>query len=380
MSIDYKILLNSAKNIKSVNTDFSVKLELSKTEKPLAESEFNTFVNSADVFNSERESNNTYRIYGSFDFVSILNGIKLDLNSSFLSDYFIKEESSPKTIFNSFKFYLLKPKGFSTYTGSTENMYVREFDILAYPNDFDIYNAGFAKNVFNDQTYIFIIKKNIDINGSNGYERNNIPITELYIYAEYIPSVNESMSNIQWTTSGNTIISTGSTSVISMTDCCLLDMANYNQTIYQTQTNSIKTPFLSGNQSFSIQYSLTWKYNPFIPLKTRILSDELFKVYSGDTSYDLVNSIPEYAYDSGGGNYIWRTIMSQDYINPITFETLNYPFISGCRYLFNHTILSINTDLSDPITFGQFQNMVYNSQTINYAPSSDINNIGKPCL
>jgi hypothetical protein len=376
MDKDYKIVLNSAVNINSVNVDTHVKLELLQIQRNLCESEFNTFVSAADVFNNERETNNIYRIYGTIEYLTLLDGIKLDLSSSPISDYFIQAPNNPKTIFNSFDFYLLKPKGLDFYSGYTNNLYVRQFDIIAYPTDFNVFNAGFSVNVFNDQKYIFIINKDIDINGSNGYERNNVPITELYIYAQYKPSIDESISGVTWTIDSGNTVTTTITSGIIMTDCCLLDMINYNQTIIQTQTNYISTPYISG----ATMYYINWKYNPFIPITTRLLSDELFGVYSGNTSYDLISSIPEYAYDGGGGNYAWRNIQTQDYINPITFETLNYPFINGRRYCFNNFILNINTNNNDLNTNTLFSSLFYTSELINYKPSSDLNNIDQPCI
>jgi hypothetical protein len=350
------------------------------------------------------------------EYMSILNGIKNNLSSASRDDYFIVITGDTKSLLNSFDFYLLRPKDNSAYSGITSSNYIRSFDIIANPSDFDIFNAGFSRNVYGDQKYSFVINADIDNNGY--YERNNMPITDLYIYANYKPNVGETMLGLHWDNNG--IPSTGTTSVFGCTDYCSMIMTGstssaYTQTIIYSQINYIDTPYITtgGTEYFS------WKYAPMIPVKINLLSDELFKlgsnlqmltgtitgitgltgyefnpiqpielgvisgstsnVYSGSTSYDLINSIPEYAYNLGDGRFIWRNILPQGYINPITSVTLSNPFMNGYRYVFSSIIVDMGVNKEVLNTANAFSNIYFNFTSINNKPVSDLNDIGKPC-
>ena len=100
--------------------------------------------------------------------------------------------------------------------------------------------------------------------------------------------------------------------------------------------------------------------------------------------------IPDYAkMIYGDGKYVWRDILPQGYIDPVTNEGVDYPFLNGSRYLFEPIVfdvppnLSRDDDFEHPNTlavFNQIEYYRYASQ-INLTPETedDLNNINDPC-
>jgi len=129
---------------------------------------------------------------------------------------------------------------------------------------------------------------------------------------------------------------------------------------------------------------LQWKYNPFIPLRLRYFTEQAYGANISGTSYEQTSSIPAYAteYPTGGtGNYVWRNILEQGYIDPLTEIGVDYPFVNKKRYLFSTIVLDIVPDLNDANTLAVFSQLKFGAPTeINTTPVvDDINNIGKPC-
>ena len=98
--------------------------------------------------------------------------------------------------------------------------------------------------------------------------------------------------------------------------------------------------------------------------------------------------IPNYAtMIKESGIYVWRDILSQGYVEPLTGVGVDYPFINGRRYVYNQIILSIEPNLSTESfethanTIKVFSEISYlnNSTTSNNNPLTDLDNIGKPC-
>lgn len=98
--------------------------------------------------------------------------------------------------------------------------------------------------------------------------------------------------------------------------------------------------------------------------------------------------IPDYAtmiYNRG--KYVWRDILPQGYVDPITNNGVDYPFFNKRRYLFSPIVFSVipnlNTDpdLEHPNTQLVFTEISYTqyASVIDQTPASDLDNIGKPC-
>lgn len=543
MDKNIEIILGSTKNVDSVNVDNFEKVELSFKPALIQEYNVRNVLSAAEVFDIERNATPIYRIYGSLEYLSLLNGLKAGYQE--LSDFFTPQTTgSYKNIFNSFDFYLVKPSssGYTEiiYTNEIENStnayyiinerfikwndyvsefgvypigwdvsaassgayinkethqmitqvkftlnspdtevnssirlfkdfnpaygdfiietyvdgnnldeetdilsiilyssteeianfntlvggigkkrftvnvssyspitrveiyaratnkiiyvdylrifeqsinknqtygwksYNRQFDIIATPNDFELFKIGFAKNVFNEQRYAFNFNKDIDI--SSYFDELGFPITEIYLYAKYISTGNEEYTYTYWNEDGVTeqkAISYQNTTEV-YGDVIKYVKEQYNQQQLEPQIHYISTPY-NGK-------TLKWSYNPFISLRLQYLSNELSKANTGTTNYDQAISIPIYATKiDNDGNYVWKEILPQGYIDPLTGNGVDYPFINKRRYLFNNLNLTIIPDLTDEHTRNVFNELNIGSTPINIKSIGDINNIGKPC-
>jgi hypothetical protein len=384
MDNKFEILLGSKQNIVSINTDMSGKVELMNKTKEIIEYDINNFLSATEVFYAERAENQIYRIYGRIEYMSLLNGLKNDYYD--FEDFFSPQYSgNSKNLLNSFDFYLVRPS--TGYTNISGNSYSRCFKVIATPNDFELFPVGFSNNLFGEQIYSFNF--NVDIDVSNYYDEFKFPVTELYLYAQYkkVLSPEESLFGMFWSNGGASTKSEILTKTMNVDDIVktlndekICDVITYNKSGFtQTQKYSqyfyIYTPYSSTR--------LVWKYNPFMPIRLRYLTSDLYKANTGSTSYDLVQSIPPYAteYPVNTGNFIWRNIMPEGYTDPLTGIGTNNPFVNKKRYAFSAMIFDISPDLDDLITKNAFSEVWFENNTDSqyFKPITNINNIGKPC-
>jgi hypothetical protein len=388
-----QILLNSAQNIDTVNVDSYNKIELSNKRSLLHEYDVKNVLSATELFNIEREANAVYRIYGKIEYLSLLNGLRANYNK--LEHFFspVYNSTTSKNILNSFDFYLVKAgTGYTHVTsGSSNIMWVRYFQVIATPNDFEIFPAGFANNVYGEQAYAFSFKKDFDV--STYFDDFGFPATELFLYAQYKKptSPTEGLAFTKWSSSG--VISKQTFTAVSLNfgdyvktslnekigDLIEYSKILYLQEQYSPQTFNIITPYLDG---FTLRL-LVWKYNPFIPLRLRYFSEQVSGANISGTSYTQTSTIPIYAteYPDNTGNYVWREILEQGYIDPLSGIGVDYPFVNKKRYLFINIVLDVTPDLNDPNTLNAFNNIKFDTPTeISLEPATDdLNNIGKPC-
>ena len=388
-----QILRHSAQNIRTVDVDTFQKIELSNKRSLVHEYDARNVLSATEQFNIEREANAVYRIYGKIEYLSILNGLRN--NYTKLEHYFSPiYTGNSKNILNSFDFYLVRPyTGFTHVTsGSNDILYVRYFQVIATPNEFELFPIGFANNVYGEQAYSFNFNTDFDV--SDYFDEFGFPATELFLYAQYknasIPT--ENFSFTRWSVTGvpSKILFTPITFNIgdfvrtsineNIGDLIEYSKALFLQEQFSPQTYYISTPYLDG---YTIK-RLQWKYNPFIPLRLRYFTEQAYGANISGTSYEQTSSIPAYAteYPTGGtGNYVWRNILEQGYIDPLTEIGVDYPFVNKKRYLFSTIVLDIVPDLNDANTLAVFSQLKFGAPTeINTTPVvDDINNIGKPC-
>jgi hypothetical protein len=391
MEESLQILLNSAQNINAINVDTYNKIKLSNRRELLYEYEIRNVLSATEVFNLEREANAVYRIYGKIEYLSLLNGLRN--NYTKLEHVFSPQTSNSKNITNSFDFYLVKATtGYTHITGIGSTIeYIRYFEVVATPNEFELYPVGFSNNVYGEQAYAFNFNSDFDV--SYYFDNFGFPITELYLYAQYknasLPT--ETLSATMWSSTGVLSKQTITTKTLNIGDFVesnagnkIGDLIEYSKAEYYQsqktpQTFYIRTAYVEN----SVTKYLVWKYNPFIPFKLRYLSDQIFGANISGTSYEQTSAIPSYAteYPEGTGNFVWRTILEQGYIDPLTGIGVDYPFVNKKRYLFSNIILDIIPDLNDPNTLAAFTKIKYGTPSlINLEPSvDDLNNIGKPC-
>jgi hypothetical protein len=377
-----EILLNSKKNIASVNVDMFEKFELSNNPALINEYDIRNILSATEIFDAEREANDIYRIYGKIEYMSMLNGLKN--NYTKFEDFFSPQPSDSKNILNSFDFYLVKAgTGYTQIiSGASTILYKRYFQVIATQKDFEIYPAGFSNNVFGEQGYTFNFNKDFDV--STYLDNFRFPATELFLYAQYKPTGSEKIFRTEWASNGdvNQIEFTPMTfnvgDYIQSITANISDLIEYSkleflQLQYSPQTFYIQTPYDVGR--------LLWKYNPFIPFRLRYFSSDLNIVNTGTTSYGDSVSIPYYATKLSDGNCIWREILPQGYTDPTTNLGVDYPFVNKRRYLFSVIVFDVVPDLNNYETLNAFSQIWFSryATALNVKPMGDINNIGKPC-
>lgn len=383
-----EIQLPELRNVESVNVDLQEKIVLNNKNSELNEYSIRNVLSATEVFDAEREANEVYRIYGRIEWMSLLNGITPnydELQHFFLPYYYTAQQ----TMLDKFDFYLVKPSTGYTKVEDFSNVYIRYFEVLATPNEIDIFPAAFSKNVFSDQGYVFNI--NIDIDISDSYDEFGFPTTELFLYCQYkksaAPNPAELVSMIKWNPDNANQIEVDLLTTtqfigshltaqngVKISDVVEYDKLNFSQEEFNQQNFIISTPY-DGQR-------LEWEYNPFIPIRLRYLSDSLYQANSGSTNYNLVQSIPNYATSiDSDGNFVWRTILPDGYIDPFTGTGVDNPFINKKRMSFSSIILDTIPNLAHGNTNFVFNEVNFDTPIkIDELPiNDDINDIGKPC-
>lgn len=378
-----EILLNKYKNIASVDVDTYQKIEIENKTSLITEYDIRNALSATEIFDAEREAYDVYRIYGRIEYLSLLN--RLSLSYKDLAAFFTPENTNIKDIFNSFTFYLLKAgNGYTNIAGSSIK-YVRYFEVIATSDNFELYNAGFTKNIYGDQVYAFNFNR--DFNVATYVDNFGFPATELYLYAKYKPSVNgliqpETMSGTSWGTNGTPVKIPIYNTLINVGDRIYGDLIEYSKSLFlqeqlSPQTYYIRTPY---KNSSNVNTYLQWKYNPIIPFRLKYFDSGLSQANTGTTVYEQETSIPYYATKlDDNGNYVWREILPQGYIDPETNLGVDYPFINKRRYLFSAITLDISPDLEDLTTKNAFAEIKFKDpSSLNFKPNN-LDNIGKPC-
>lgn len=382
------IQLGSTKNKNSIDVDTYTNIELSNTQNKILEYNINNILSITEVFEAERQSNETYRIYGGMEYLSLLNGMTKQYNdvSDFFTPYYCDEYSSCdfKNIYDDFTFYLVKPS--VNYTKLNDDVsYVRWFDVVATPQDFNLFNAAYSLNIFGDEKHIFTFNK--DFNVSGVLDDFNMPIVELFLYVVYnISSVENGIEELygsSWTTAtGDTVYNVITPQPLSIGDRIYGDRieytkAEFTQTVKTDMNYKITTPYIYGSN----RRKLWWEYNPLIPFRLRYFSNKLSRDNVNTSSYDQATRIPYYATEmDDNGNRVWRGIMEQGYVDPITGVGVDYPFVNKKRYLFSNISLNIKPDLSDYTTRSVFDEIKFGSPTLdNTNIIGNLNDVGKPC-
>ena len=265
-------------------------------------------------------------------------------------------------------------------------VYRRSFKVLTKLNNFELHKAGYSNNVFNNTRYAYAF--NVDFDVSEYLDGFGMPLTELFLYAQYKPSQNELLRFENWTIDGNVTTNPYTPKVFNVGDILtshlnvvigdLVEFSrpNFYQRLDTQQTFRITTPITQPTET-----NITWRYNPFIPIRLRYFEDYLNVVNMDSDSYEDLESIPNYAFELNNGDMVWRNIMPEGYIDPLTGIGTNHPFVNKRRYNFNSVVLDINPDLNDLATRNMFAQIWFdrNLIPINILPISDVGDINKPC-
>jgi len=384
-----KIQLGSTENVNSVAVDNFGKIQLDTKFSNIREYDIRNIMSVAEIFNVERQASNVYRIYGGFEYLSLLNNMKQ--NYEYLEDFFISPLPKSSTLtrkgIDDFDIYLVKPAP-SGYTkiSNEDNDYLRKFEVVATPTDFVMHNAGYSNSVYNEESYVFNFTKDFDV--STYLDDFGIPIVELFLYVRYRTTstswgTNEKMSGTTWSASD------GEASkvelyyeayeigdIIGSRDKIEYLKNNFSQDVIDEQVYYISTPYKDGTTK-----ELHWKYNPFIPLRLRYFSNELKTANTGTTSYDVEINIPSWATPiDDEGNRVWRSILDQGYIDPLSGDGVDYPFVNGRRYLFDKIVFPVIPDLTHENTEEVFTQILFPApEELEITPTTNLDKIGNPC-
>ena len=397
MDINKKIQLRQFESVNSVNEDSSIKVDLNYSNKLINENNINNVLDVTNQFDRERQNLDIYRIHGQLQILSILNGISTSYST--IEDFFRRPSGTlnKKNLENSFRFYILKPvppagsrlanDEISTgYESLGNNRFVRKFEVIKTDDDFNIQKAGFSTNIFGEQQFAFTVFG--DVNVTNQFDAFNIPLTELFLYVEFDPRPNgngesEGVRIREFSSTGGfsgyanpvTDFDRYEVGDIIEGDIVQLNANRYSQEVISQRTYRIEAQYENANGN---DRNAVFEYNPFIPIRIRYLSDDLQSVSLDTTDYQRKIDIPDNAFNIGGDNFVWRDLLDKGFLDPLTEEGVNYPFINLRHYIFINQVLSfksvynLNIDLlSDTVFSG--------NNLIQTNPTSDLDKIGDKC-
>lgn len=398
MGENYQIQLGSKKFVDSINTDGYIHQNFSVQQTEILPYDQTSVINAAQLFDDERQASQAYRFYGTIDFMSIINGLKRDYDSVY--DFFIRprigQEASGGTrnILNCFDVYLCRALGNTFSTGGTVLVsgntlvsgltYHLKYQVLTNLTDFEIYKSGFGKNIFYDQNYSFNFPTDFDI--TNQTDSFNKPLTTFYLFFNFKPQQN--LHGQFETVSGNTSIDgtenngkvTRPYTVYSAGSIIDGDWAFYLPENFLEIQTLRKEHYVTFYCTGSTGQGLQFKYNPFVPIKLRDFGDEFITANISGTS-EIDHQIPSYAVKiDDNGNYLWKDLLQNGYIDPLSLLGVNYPFINKRHYIFTNMVLKLVTELNDPVTANLFATIKFGPNKMQYVtPTSDLNNLGNKC-
>lgn len=363
-----KIKLNRYKNINANDKDHYLRIKLTNNERNKVEDNVLHYLNLSEQYDKERQSSNKYTIYGTLEYLSYLDGVD-DLDSRSFDNLFRKKyefnDTYIKTLFNSFYFYIVKPSN-KEYEDLGDNIYRRNFEIVATHNDLKFTKQSFAKNVFGDSKYNYILNGDITVNSLDWF---GLPVTELYLFCGYDCGKGNAYYKDVLYYNGTETSDYNTFANLQVGDTIISDKVKWHPNEYKYEIledveYKIKTYYrINSNYNYVL-----WKYKPFIKIKIEELEDTI------QDNYDINTTIPNNAIKINN-NYIWRNKMNRGYIDNLTSKGVDYPFINGKHYVFNNLFLSIIPDLSDINTFKVFEDVIITSSKVTNKIKNFNNNV-----
>jgi len=268
-------LLGSQRNVNAVNENINIKLSLTRNNKFIEEDNVVKILNINELYNTERQSSDVYRVQAKIDYLSPLNF--LETGYSAIINFFTQNrlDTNPvQTIFNSFDVYLayvddqyITDPSVGLTTGKTvldytNKNYLRQFRIATNKASYQIYNCGYSINLFDEQQYLLNFK--IDVDLANKVDFFGKPLTELFIYFHYKPGSGELLQRKNlYNNTFNTIVQTE----YFVNDLIPGDLVMYNK------SNFLETEVLDATfkiKTRGVPNPIELLYNPFYKIKTRI--------------------------------------------------------------------------------------------------------------
>lgn len=382
MNEPIQIQLGSSRSVNSINVDEFVNIELQNNEATILPYSQSSVINVAEIFDNERQASLNYRVYGDIDFLSVVNGLLKTYTK--VSDFFTRpligseQKGLTRNLLNCFDIYLCKlSTGHTAY--SSQSLYNTGYEILTNLSDIEIYNSGYAKNIFNDQKYSFNFNRDFDI--TDMVDSFGKPVMNFYLFFNFKPSGSEVVSKRFFSPAPYGIpdqpitFQTYSAGDIVDGDLVFYEKANFEEVLLERQQYFVTFPV----EDFGINV-LQFKYYPFVPIKLRDFSDVIVSANISGTSLNDTE-IPSYAVSiDNDGNYIWKNILENGYIDPISDLGVNHPFVNNTHYVFSNVILDLIPDLDNVYTETAFTNIKFGPNTlINSRPLTSLNNLGTKC-
>lgn len=343
-----KFILSSERFANSPTVDYYKTIQLKNKTKTILNDENVTNIELSELANIERENSYKYRLLGSINYFSLLNNLKN--NYTEIQDFFVRYNGgvNPKNIFNSFKIYVTKKS--TEYVSFNNDLYKETYEIISELKDINIYNCGFSRNIFNEQTYLFNFNITLDLKDQKDYF--NKPITELFLFFDYQLDIskNETVLSKDFNSTSkenkNLTITKTTNSNYELNDLILSNLIKKEDNDFDEK--------IINEQEYKIKYNIgssvvQFKYNPFLKIKLRDYNDA---IYNGNLKVNSTNTfnIPDYAKlfgDVSDENVLWKEILPHGFIDPITDLGVNHPFINGVHYVYTNNVFSITPDFSN---------------------------------
>jgi hypothetical protein len=374
-----EIQLGSKKNVNAVNVDQNINIELKNSTSDILSYDESNVISVSQLFNSERQESESYRVYGAINFLSIINGIKKSYSelTNFFTPPRLGDELNglTKNLPYCFDLYLCYPLNNAQISGET---FIRNYTVITKLNNAEIYKSGFASTIYYNNQYCYDFNIDFDLYGIlDSFKK---PVTNLYLFLNYKPTSNGA-SQLETVLRKNYTGTTVSVPYVQYNqgDIVTGDLVNYvnlnfEETLSEQMEYYVNFPYDTG--------SLQFKYNPFINIKIKDYSDEIsYGNLTGGTETDL--NIPSYATPiDNSGNVIWKIILENGYIDPINGKGVDFPFVNKRHYVFNVTTFPLRPNLNDPATELIFNDINFNTNTGQYVKPTtkgSLNNLGNKC-
>ena len=273
------------------------------------------------------------------------------------------------------------------FGGTPSEYYFRKFKKVKTRNmpvietaDYETYPLAFSENIFTDSISQFVFNEDIDV--SDLTDNLGRPISELYltiiktdsnglfgsvssgIETPFLPILRTSDTNtwLQQIPTINRIHNGGATPFISSipletgltisgsANVFYGDLVEYNKSeVKETKLAHVSHRFNTNSRETTtpINYVSGLGSNPpTTPINLGPRQEGYFyqahhlikiREYSSyvEQGDNFTEGIPPYAVSLGDGRYLWRDILDIGF-NESSEETLDYPFLNGCHYMYNN--------------------------------------------
>lgn len=380
---DNEIILNEFTSISAVNADINKKVGFTNKSIEVNNGNINSIVDVAQVFEDERNTSTNYRIYGTINYVSLLSNLSFNYNTSDIKELFIeqnridKRSSEYKKLDLTFDVYVAKYA--NENIAFADGNFERQYEILSKFKDIELVNCAFSSTIFNDTILNFISTKIFNV--GDDIDSFGKPIMDLFLFFVYKTDTNKGE-----TTQRRSVSDGGNVSIVDLPyqTYDIGDIVNGDYVEYEKE-QFLEIVHTEMKHFITLDFSpnnVVFEFNPFIPLKLRDYEDVFRKANSGST--DITSgevTIPNYATPiDNQGNFIWKNILFNGYVDPVSGNGTDHPFLNNSHYVFNNIIFPIRPNFSDASTLSLFDQILFDNNTlIGHQPNNDPNIVNKNC-